>query len=354
VTSKIVKGFAVLGLAAVVLLAYNVIRHIVIWSPVESISFESDRETIGCMFAKPDDADRYPAVLQLLGSGPENSSGPGYRISVKNALRHGFAVLVCDKRGVGASSGNFDTATFAEFAEDAKNAVHYLALRPDVDPSRIGLLTTSESGWYAPQVAVETGQVAFIANRVGPPLPWMDTVLWEVRNEFLEAGIDESGLAPLLEITERRWRFYREVGKHPELSDGPERAAIDAELLRLRTEVPGAGELLPEKAAKYDPDFYRSYAIDASYDPPSYLRQLDIPLLYVFSGADVNIPTEKSVAFLEKFRKEYGGTIDIHVYPGLDHPMATWRGFLHGGYPPDYLSRVGKWIQSKSRDLPAP
>ncbi len=349
-TSKIVKALAILGLVVVTLVAYNVLRHLVIWAPVESVSFDSDGETISCTFAKPGEDGRFPAVLQLLGSGPENSSGPGYRISVNNALRYGFAVLVCDKRGVAESSGDSDTATFAEFAADAKNAILYLAGRPDVDPTRIGLSTTSESGWYAPQVAVETGQVAFIANRVGPPLSWMDTVLWEVRNEFLDAGVDESHLAPVLEITERRWRFYADVGENPELSDGPERAAIDAELHRLRNEIPFADEMLPEKAAAYDPDFYRSYAVDASYDPAQYLRQLDVPLFYVFGGADVNIPTEQSVAFLEDFRKEYRGTIDVHVYPGLDHPMATWRGFLHGGYPPDYLSRVGEWMQSKSQE----
>ena len=77
------------------------------------------------------------------------------------------------------------------------------------------------------------------------------------------------------------------------------------------------------------------------------MRKIDIPLLYVFGGRDVNIPTERSVEFLEAFRSEYGGTLDIHVYPELGHPMATWRGILHGGYPPDYLAYVGKWAQEK-------
>ena len=107
-----------------------------------------------------------------------------------------------------------------------------------------------------------------------------------------------------------------------------------------------ANEVLPEKVRDYDADFYRSYAIDANYDPDIYLRQIDIPLLYVFGGRDVNVPTDESVAYLESLKSDYTGLIDIRVYPQLGHSMATWKGVFHGGYPPDYLSFVGEWAQS--------
>jgi len=108
-----------------------------------------------------------------------------------------------------------------------------------------------------------------------------------------------------------------------------------------------ADEVLPARALDYDPDVYHSYAIDAAYDPGPYLRRLDIPLLFVFGGRDVNIPTQASVAYLGKLESDYRGTIDVRVYPQLGHPMATWRGLLHGGYPPDYLAFYGEWAQSQ-------
>ncbi len=345
---KSLQTLGVVVAIALLLLAFNVLRHLVFWGSTETVAFDSTDVSLVGTFAKPGGNGPFPAVVVLLGSGPETRRGPAYRVNAANMLRHGFAVLIFDKRGSGDSGGVYDTATFAEFAEDAKAAVRYLVSREDVIESEIGLVTNSESGWYSAQVAAETQQVAFIINRVGPPLPWLDTVLWEVRNEFVEAGIAETDLERLLAATERRWRFYAEVGNEPALFDGPEREAINAELADLRRSVPLASEVMPEKVRDYDADFYRSYAIDATYDPDTYLRQIDIPLLYVFGGRDVNIPTRESVAYLESLQSDYSGLIDIRVYPELGHSMATWKGVFHGGYPPDYLSFAGEWAQSQT------
>ena len=348
-SSKLGTSLRILGLIVapvLLLVAFNVTRHLVYWGSSETVSFVSGGATLVGTFAKPGGEGPFPAVVILLGSGPETRNGPAYRINATNLLRHGFATLIFDKRGSGDSGGDFDTATFVEFAGDAAAAVRYLASRADVKQNEIGLLTNSESGWYSAQVAAETRQVAFIVNRVGPPLSWVDTVGWEVRNEFEEAGVAETDLAPLLAITKRRWRFYADVGKDPGLFNSPERDEINAELARLRQAVPVANEVLPEQVRDYDANFYRSYAIDATYDPDLYLRQIDVPLLYVFAGRDVNVPTEESVAYLEALRQDYAGTIDIRVYPELGHSLATWRGIFHGGYPSDYLAYVGEWARS--------
>ena len=348
-TSKFAKSLRFLGLVitpVLLLVVFNATRHLVYWGSTETVTFVSGGTTLVGTFAKPDGEGPFPAVAILLGSGPETRNGPAYRINATNLLRHGFAVLIFDKRGSGDSEGLFETATFADFADDAAAAVRYLASRDDVNSSEIGLLTNSESGWYSAQVAAETKRVAFIINRVGPPLSWVDTVSWEVRNEFVKAGVAETDLEPLLAITKRRWHFYAEVGKDPGLFDSPDREAINAELSHLRQTVPVANEVLPEKVRDYDADFYRSYAVDATYDPDIYLRQIDIPLLYIFGGRDINVPTEKSVAYLEALKQDYAGTIDILIYPQLGHSMATWRGIFHGGYPSDYLDYVGEWAQS--------
>ena len=347
---KIAKTIGVLLTLVLTLVAYNVLRHLVYWGATEDVSIASEGASLACTFSKPGDAGPYPAVLELLGSGPETRGGPGYRVNANNMLRHGFAILICDKRGSGDSTGDFKKATFEQFAEDAAASVHYLAQRQDVRPGRIGLFTNSESGWYAPQVATETGQVAFIINRVGPPLPWLDTVLWEVRNEFLDVEISKADLPPLLAITEQRWRFYIDVHKGTQLAEGSAREAIDAELANLRQTVPNAAEALPTQVMDYDADTYRSFAVDASYVPEHYLRQIEIPLLYVFGGTDVNVPTEQSLAFLEQFELEYRSTIDTVLSPDLGHSLVTWRGLLHVGYPPDFMHQVGEWAQQVVND----
>jgi fermentation-respiration switch protein FrsA (DUF1100 family) len=355
--SVLVRAAKIVGAVVVVVVlvaGFNYARYLVYWGPTESVSYVSGGVSIACTLALPQRPGPFPAILELLGSGPEVRSDPAYRINATNMVRRGFAVLVCDKRGVGESGGNLEKATFADFAADAAAGVHYLAGRSDIDPDRIGLLTNSESGWYSPQVAADTGQVAFIINRVGSPLPWLDTVLWETRNDLLAAGVTGRDLDDVLAATARRWRFYIEVNRDPQLSDGPERDAIDAELARLRRDVPAATDFLPQEAMDYDPEAYAEFAADAAYDPGAYLRQIDIPLLYVLGGKDINVPTKNVVAFLENFRDTYQGTVDLRVYPDLGHALATWRGIFHGGYTPDYLSFVGQWAESQIRSPTRP
>lgn len=351
-TCVLVKAAKIVGAVVVVIVlvaGFNYTRYLVYWGPTESVSYMSKGVSIACTLALPQRQGPFPAIVELLGSGPEVRSDPAYRINATNLVRHGFAVLVCDKRGVGESGGVLEKATFADFAADAEAGVRYLAGRDDIDPDRIGLLTNSESGWYSPQVAADTGRVAFIINRVGSPLPWLDTVLWETRNDLLAEGVTGQDLRDVLAATARRWRFYIQVSQDPQLADSPEHDAIDAELARLRREVPAASDFLPQKAMDYDPDAYAEFAADAAYDPGEYLRRIDIPLLYVLGGKDVNVPTKDVVSFLESFRDEYPGTIDIRVYPDLGHALATWRGIFHGGYAPDYLSFVGQWAESRVR-----
>jgi uncharacterized protein len=53
--------------------------------------------------------------------------------------RHGIAALVYDKRGCGASTGDWTTASQFDLAEDALTGVRLLTERPEIDSRHIGL-----------------------------------------------------------------------------------------------------------------------------------------------------------------------------------------------------------------------
>jgi pimeloyl-ACP methyl ester carboxylesterase len=334
-------------LAAVVL--FNVIQYLIYWSPTEDITFENGRLTLSGVLLKPAKEGRYPAVIVLHGSGPESTSDPAYKVAANTLVRSGFAVLLYNKRGVDSSGGDFESALYGDFIGDAIAAVLYLRGRADIDAGRIGLFGNSESGWFTPEIAFRSGNIAFIFNRVGSPLPWMDTVLWEVRNEFLEAGVDESDVDKLLEITVRRWSYYQAAGFDPLLADSPQRDAINADLAMLRSTVPMADEVLPEQLRTYDRKYYADFAIDSLYDPGPYLEEIDVPMYYAFGESDVNVPTEQSVAFLEKLREEHDKEISYIVFEGVGHSLAHWTGILTAGYVPGYLQIVESWTVEQVR-----
>ena len=331
------------------LVLFNVFHYLIYWSPTEEVTFKNGDLQLSGLLIKPAEEGIFPAVVILHGSGPESLSDPAYKIAANTLVRSGFAVLMYDKRGVGNSGGTFENALYGDFIGDAIAAVRYLRNRNDIDWNRVGLFGNSESGWFTPEIAFRADNIAFIFNRVGPPLPWIDTVLWEVRNEFLDAGVAESDLDELLDITKRRWSYYQATGFDPTLAESPERDAINAELQILRDVVPLAKKVLPEQLRPYDRKFYSGFAINSLYDPGPYLEEIDVPVYYVFGETDVNVPTEQSVAFIEELREEHGKNVDYIVLEGVGHPLMHWTGVLTGGYLPEYLEIVESWTVDQVR-----
>ena len=97
----------------------------------------------------------YPGVVLVHGSGPltrEHLTG-----DVRSLVQHGFVVLAYDKRGAGASSGEYlrqsrypAETLLRRLAADAGAAFDQLAADPDVDSSRLGFFGASQAGWIIP------------------------------------------------------------------------------------------------------------------------------------------------------------------------------------------------------------
>jgi hypothetical protein len=91
----------------------------------------------------------HPAVVLLQGSGGETRWGTNRFIADRFA-RAGIAALVYDKRGSGASTGDWKMSSYDDLANDAIAGIDLLASRPDIDAKRIGLHGHSEGGIIAP------------------------------------------------------------------------------------------------------------------------------------------------------------------------------------------------------------
>jgi dienelactone hydrolase/multisubunit Na+/H+ antiporter MnhB subunit len=83
---------------------------------------------------------------------------PGKKGTQRHArmlVRHGYGVLVFDRRGEGTSEGDPNALGWG-FDDDLLGALAYLRGRPDVDPNRIGGLGLSVGGEALLQTAAET------------------------------------------------------------------------------------------------------------------------------------------------------------------------------------------------------
>ena len=169
----LLAALAFIIVATGIVVGYNWLQFGRIHGETEKITFTSadGAKFHGSLFT-PTSPGPHPAIVILHGSGPSSGVGMFVTAHANAFLRHDIAVLVYDKRGCGESEGDFDTATYADFINDAIASVEMLRSRRDIKSEQVALFGSSESGWFTPEIAERVDGVPFIINRAGPPLSW--------------------------------------------------------------------------------------------------------------------------------------------------------------------------------------
>ncbi len=88
-------------------------------------------------------------------------SGP--RAHTRMLARHGYGVLLFDRRGEGKSEGDSNLLGWGG-DKDILAAIEFLKARPDVDPGRIGGIGLSVGGELMLQAAAETDELAAVVS----------------------------------------------------------------------------------------------------------------------------------------------------------------------------------------------
>jgi pimeloyl-ACP methyl ester carboxylesterase len=168
-----------------------------------------------------------PALVLIAGSGPtdrdETVAGiPIFGHLARDLVDAGFIVVRYDKRGVGQSGGRAESATIADFAEDARTVLLWLEKRKDVDKDRIGVVGHSEGALVAMLLAGrERGKVAAMALVAGPSTDGATVVLEQQKLLLSKMPIDDAQRAEKVALQEK---INTAVVKGTGWSDIPEAA----------------------------------------------------------------------------------------------------------------------------------
>jgi len=112
----------------------------------------------------PDEGDRppYPVVGICHGipSGVPDPNDRGYPLLAERICGEGFAVLIFNFRGTGASGGNID---ILGWTRDLGAVIDYLWALPEVDRSHLALLGFSGGAAVSVCVAAQDGRVSSVA-----------------------------------------------------------------------------------------------------------------------------------------------------------------------------------------------
>ena len=148
----------------------------------EDIRFSSGDIQLAGALISPTMAGKHPAIILVHGSGAENRE---YMLPwARFLVRRGIAVLGYDKRGVGESTGDWNTASFDDLAGDVVAAFKYLKTRRDIDPEQIGLFGVSQAGWIMPLAAVRAKDLAFLISVSGAGVTVAETTIDQAQNEI--------------------------------------------------------------------------------------------------------------------------------------------------------------------------
>jgi alpha-beta hydrolase superfamily lysophospholipase len=259
----------------------------------------------GTVYA-PRAGGKHPAVVLVQGSGAEGRWATAY---IADALaRHGVIALSYDKRGVGASSGDWRTATFDDLAADARAAVHLLAQRADVDPSRLGVYGHSQGGFIAPLIAENDPEVKWIGDADGSVGPQYHQDLFRV-NTALAKRYSGQTLADAEKL-------------YAEFVDTARNATPHA---RLRTDMAEAGDpdWLDDLAIPDDDSWiWPWYAKTGIYDNSRAWGTVHVPVLILFGANDEITPPRESIAGTVLILKEHGEeNVTVRIFPGADHTL---------------------------------
>ena len=292
----------------------------------EEVTFENPKDKIilAGTLSLPTKEGKYPVVVLISGSGPQNRDEElmGHKpflVLADYLTKNGIGVLRYDDRGTAASKGSFKMATTADFATDVEAAVSYLTTRKDVNVKRIGLIGHSEGGIIAPIVAAKSKYVNFIVLLAGTGIQGDKLLL--LQSELIEKAMGETDV---------------NIKKHQKVNKGAFEIVTKAKnteglkqdlavyLKEKLTEMP---DIKSTQAS--DEDFIKMQ-IDAlahpwmqyfvSYDPFPVLKDVKCPVLAINGSKDLQVP---AIVNLEAIKKglEAGGNKNVTTkeLPNLNH-----------------------------------
>jgi len=288
------------------------------------VYFESGKETIEGILIRPDDNENTPAVVFQQGSG--NHSFEGYedkawgphKFYIEDVLlKQGYAVLYCNKRGLGESTGNWKKNSFYGRAEDAYAAVSYLKSLPFIDSTRIGVSGHSQGGWIAQIVAAQHEEIAFVIALAGPTVGVKaQTGSNDSLRYMCEGYLGEKLTKRMKKDRKNKQRGYN-IGK--------------------KTGIIGSA---------------RHWYLIADYDNDEVLKSIHCPTLLLFAEYDINVDPEQNIQHFNKlFNNNPPDNFTIKVMEGGQHGFyivenrcVSWDLAEQQPFDPQFQNKVRSWL----------
>lgn len=308
----------------------------------QEVSFRSGDATLRGTLIRPETPEPVPAIVLLHGSGPltRSSFGPYPRFFVSL----GLAVLVYDKRGAGASTGEYlpkNSFYPQPFVDDALAAVSFLKSLPGIKHEQIGLWGSSEGGMLTTQVAAQSKDIAFIINSSGFMMPLWKEMLYNRKAELRAEGYSEKEADEATNYQQQLFSVGRTGNEWDSLHQNTSRLRNRKWFGRFfETETPSVETLRWRWEHVYD------------FNPLPNVSKVHCPVLGLFGALDTSTPAQLAAANMRRALGA-GGNPDVmfHVFPSANHALTIARTGADGenerapGLAPTVFFTIRDWLQ---------
>jgi pimeloyl-ACP methyl ester carboxylesterase len=323
----------------------------------------------GASICYPAGEGPHPALLLISGSGPQNRDEEllghkPFAVLADYLCKRGYIVLRADDRGTGLSSGDFTSATTADFCADARAQLAWLKKQPEVDTARMGLLGHSEGGLIAGMLASQDKGIAFLILMAAPGIA-IDSLMAEQNKAVLvSSGI----VAP---AATSYAAFYKRAV--PACAAAPSRDSAYRFLIerfrQWKESVPRAYSI--STTGVYDEQSLNRWAsamVNQLYtpwfryfiqlDPAGNLQKISCSVLAINGSKDLQVPAVSNLQGIRKaLEKSAAKNYELKELEGLNHLFQECHscrineyGSLEESISPKALELIGDWLARNMKE----
>ena len=330
----------------------------------EEVTFQNEKANVSLAgtLTLPEKEGNFPVVILITGSGPQNRDEEllGHKpfLVISDYLtKNGIGVLRYDDRGVAESTGDFKTATSADFATDVESAIDYLKTRKEINKSKIGLVGHSEGGLIAPIVAADSKDVSFIVLLAGTGIRGDKLLLLQQELISKASGVSEKEIEKLIETNARLFEIVVKSDDNEKL-----KADLTNEINEIYKNDTTAE--IPNGMTK---DEFISMQIDQitspwmqyfmKFDPATALEKVKCPVLAVNGEKDLQVPPKENLTAI-KNALEKGGNKNVTTieFPDLNHLFQECEtgspaeySTIEQTFSPTALEAITSWIKIQTK-----
>lgn len=300
----------------------------------------------------PDSVGKYPVVILITGSGPQDRDETifGHKpflVIADHLTKKGIGVLRFDDRGVGKSTGDFYSATTADFATDVKSCILFLKKQKNVLPNSIGLIGHSEGGITATMVAANNNDLAYVVLLAGSGISGEEIIYAQTEKMFQDLNkID----------IEKQVKLRRDLISIIQSEPDKEIAAKklkeilnnNLDVLSLQP-IQDTIQLINNTISVFNGDWFRFFI---NYNPATDIEKITCPVLALIGEKDIQVLPEQNIPAIEEAlikgenRKYMIKEIESvnHLFQTAYSGKVSEYGEIEETISPNVLTLISDWI----------